>query len=74
MIKVASGVDEYTKQSVLNIVERSIDAPRLVRELEKAFTAAGGPPQVLRMDNGTDFISQVLRGGDVAGDAARPRD
>lgn len=61
-IKIASAVDEHTKQSVLNIVERSIDAPRLVQELEKAFTAAGGPPQVLRLDNGPEFISQVLRG------------
>lgn len=61
-IKIASAVDEHTKQSVLNIVERSIDAPRLVQELEKAFTAAGEPPQVLRLDNGPEFISQVLRG------------
>ncbi|WP_226995900.1 hypothetical protein [Gordonia phthalatica] len=36
-IKIASGVDAHTKQSVINIVERSIDAPRLVRELERAF-------------------------------------
>lgn len=62
VIKIASAVDEHTKQSVLNIVDRSIDAGRLVRELQSAFTAAGGPPQVLRMDNGPEFISAVLRG------------
>ena len=61
-IKIASAVDEHTKQSVLTIVERSIDAPRLVCELQKAFAATGGPPQVLRMDNGPEFISQTLRG------------
>ncbi|MCF8572121.1 IS3 family transposase [Gordonia sp. HY002] len=61
-IKIASAVDEHTKQSVLNIVDRSIDAPRLVGELERAFTAADGPPMVLRMDNGPEFISEALRG------------
>jgi hypothetical protein len=30
----------------------TITAERLVIELEDAFTAAGGPPKVLRMDNG----------------------
>jgi hypothetical protein len=46
----------------LNIVERSITAERLIAELEKCFAAAGGPPRVLRMDNGPELISQVLRG------------
>ncbi|MFP1155839.1 transposase, partial [Mycobacterium sherrisii] len=44
-----------------NIVERSITADRLVDELKKAFAAAGGPPMVLRMDNGPEFISQALQ-------------
>ena len=46
---------------MIDIVDRSIDAPRLVRELERAFAAVGGPPQVLRMDNGPEFISEALR-------------
>ena len=60
-IKIASMIDEHTRLSVLNIVERSITARRLTEELEKAFALWGGPPQVLRMDNGTEFISQVLQ-------------
>lgn len=60
-IKIASMVDEHTRESLLNIVERSIDAERLVDELEKVFAAAGGPPMVLRMDNGPEFISQALQ-------------
>jgi len=60
-IKIASMLDCHTRQSVLNIVDRSIDAERLVAELDAAFTAAGGPPLALRMDNGPEFVSQTLK-------------
>ncbi|QBJ96845.1 transposase [Rhodococcus sp. ABRD24] len=50
-----------TRQSLLNIVERSITAERLTRELEACFAAAGGPPMALRMDNGSEFIYQALQ-------------
>jgi putative transposase len=60
-IKIASMVDEHTRQSLLHLVERSITAERLVAELEKVFTAAGGPPKVLRMDNGPELVSQALQ-------------
>jgi putative transposase len=54
-------VDEHTRESLLNIVERSIPAELLVAEIKKVFVAAGGPPKVLRMDNGPEFISQALQ-------------
>ena len=60
-IKIASMIDEHTRVSLLNLVERSITAERLVDELKKVFAAAGGPPRVLRMDNGPEFISQALQ-------------
>ncbi|MEE6176820.1 IS3 family transposase [Mycobacterium sp. 050134] len=60
-IKIASMLDEHTRVSLLNIVERSITAERLVAELKKVFAGAGGPPKVLRMDNGPEFISQALQ-------------
>ncbi len=60
-IKIASMLDEHTRESLLNIVERSITADRLITELEKCFAAAGGPPMVLRMDNGPELISQALQ-------------
>ncbi|MCV7144651.1 IS3 family transposase [Mycobacterium riyadhense] len=60
-IKIASMIDEHTRESLLNIVERSITAERLVAELEMAFTVAGGPPKVLRMDNGPELVSQALQ-------------
>lgn len=60
-IKIASMIDEHTRLSLLHVVERSITAERLVWELEKAFTTAGGPPRVLRMDNGPEMVSQALQ-------------
>ena len=60
-IKIASMIDEHTRESLLNVVERSITAERLVDELEKVFAAAGGPPKVLRMDNGPELVSQALQ-------------
>jgi chromosomal replication initiation ATPase DnaA len=38
-IKIASMVDEHTRESLLNLVERSITAERLVAELERVFAA-----------------------------------
>src|SRR6202795_869011 len=43
-IKIASMIDEHTRCSVLNIVERSITGEHLVEDFKKVFTAAGGPP------------------------------
>jgi putative transposase len=60
-IKIASMIDEHTRLSLMNIVERSITAQRLTEELDKAFALWGGPPLVLRMDNGPEFISHVLQ-------------
>jgi hypothetical protein len=36
-------------------LERSIAAYRLAAELEVVFPLAGGPPRVLRMDNGSEL-------------------
>ena len=60
-IKIASMIDEHTRESLLDLVERSITAERLVTELERVFAAAGGPPKVLRMDNGPELVSQALQ-------------
>jgi putative transposase len=60
-IKIASMVDEHARESVLHLVERSITAERLVAELEQVFTAAGGPPRALRMDNGLEVVSRAVQ-------------
>ncbi|MEV0299186.1 IS3 family transposase, partial [Nocardia sp. NPDC050710] len=39
-VKIASMIDEHTRESLLHLVERSVTAEKLVAELEKVFTAA----------------------------------
>ena len=60
-VKIASMIDEHTRESLLNLVERSITGDDLVAELKKVFAARGGPPKVLRMDNGPEMVSQALQ-------------
>jgi putative transposase len=60
-VKIASMIDEHTRESLLHLVERSISAQRLVIELEDVFDRVGGPSMVLRMDNGPELISQALQ-------------
>jgi transposase InsO family protein len=60
-IKIASMIDEHTRVSLLNLVERSITGEALVDELKKIFAANGGPPKVLRLDNGPEMVSQALQ-------------
>jgi hypothetical protein len=61
-IKIASMIDEHTRVSLLNIVERSITAEDLVDELEKVFATTGGSPKVLRLDNGPEMILKRCNG------------
>jgi hypothetical protein len=42
-------------------VERSITAEQLVEESKDEFAGTGGPPKMLRMDNGPEFVCQVLQ-------------
>ncbi len=40
-VKIASMVDEHTRESLLHLVERSITGEKLVAELERVFAARG---------------------------------
>src|SRR5260370_6762132 len=60
-VKIASMIDEHTPCPLMNIVERSITAERLVTELETAFAVAGVPRKVLRMDNSPELVSAALQ-------------
>jgi putative transposase len=52
-------VDEYTRLALGCRVDRSIGAGEVAEELERLF-ARYGPPQLLRSDNGREFISATL--------------
>lgn len=58
-VKIASIIDEHTRECIGGLVERSITADRLVDELER-IVARRGLPTVLRCDNGPEFVSQAL--------------
>jgi putative transposase len=52
---------DHTRESLLDLEERSITAERLVTELKRVFAMAGGPPRGLRIDNGPVLVSQALQ-------------
>ncbi len=58
-IKIASMVDEHTRESLLSIVHRSITAETLITEIAVLINTRG-KPMVLRCDNGPEFVSKAL--------------
>lgn len=59
MFKVCNVIDEFTRQHVAWCVDRSITAAGVVELLDCAVLDRGAP-QVLRMDNGPEFIAEKL--------------
>ncbi|GFZ99112.1 hypothetical protein GCM10011359_30180 [Nesterenkonia alkaliphila] len=58
-IKIASIVDEHTRECLGGLVQRSITGDALTTHLE-ALVAQRGVPAVLRCDNGPELISQAM--------------
>jgi putative transposase len=58
-IRILNVVDEYTRVALGSRVARSIGARDVVSELERLF-AAHGKPELLRSDNGREFIADSL--------------
>ncbi len=58
-IKIFSMVDEHTRESLTDLVERSITAEGVVAALDAVITLRG-LPLMLRLDNGPEFIADVL--------------
>jgi putative transposase len=60
VLKLLNVVDEFTRESLVMLVKRSIDADRTVSELERLVSERGAPEH-LRMDNGTEMTAHGLR-------------
>jgi transposase InsO family protein len=58
-LRILNVVDEYTRVALGCRVDRSIGASDVVAELERLFEEHG-KPQVLRSDNGREFIATSL--------------
>jgi len=58
-VKLASMVDEHTRESLLDITDRSITAEKVIDYI-KTITVQRGLPKVLRCDNGPELISNAL--------------
>jgi transposase InsO family protein len=58
-LRILNVVDEYTRRALAARVARSIGAQDVIAELDKLF-AKYGRPEVLRSDNGREFIAASL--------------
>ena len=59
MLKLLNVIDEYTRECLAIVVERSIDADGVVACLEQ-ITADRGAPAYVRFDNGPEFIAYAV--------------
>ncbi len=60
VIKLLNVVDEFTREALEMLVERSIDADRAVDVLQR-LAAERGAPEHLRCDNGPEMTGHALR-------------
>ena len=60
-LKLLNVVDEFTRECPAIVVDRSIDADRVVATLDRIACERGGPPTYVRFDNGPEFIAYAVR-------------
>lgn len=60
-LKLCNIVDEFTREALVMLVARSIDADAVIAELER-LVARHGAPEHLRMDNGPEMTAHALQG------------
>jgi putative transposase len=58
-VKVCNILDEFTRESLAGLVQRSIDADQVVEALGR-LVAEAGAPEYLRMDNGSEMTAHAL--------------
>jgi putative transposase len=57
-LKLLNIVDEFTREALVMLVERSIDADTVVARLERLVIERGAP-ELLRMDNGPEMTARA---------------
>ena len=60
-LKMCNIVDEFTREALVMLVARSIDADTVIGELERLIALHGAPAH-LRMDNGPEMTAHALQG------------
>lgn len=60
-LKLLNVVDEFTRECPAIVVDRSINADRVVATLDRIACERGGPPAYVRFDNGPEFIAYAVR-------------
>ena len=61
VLKMLHVVDEFTRESLSDLVAYSIDADAVVALLDKLVAERGTPPRFIRMDNGPELTANALR-------------
>ncbi len=61
VIKILHVVDEFTRQSLADVVDHSIDADATVAALDKIVGSRGTHPRFIRCDNGPELTAHALR-------------
>ena len=59
-VKLLNIIDEYTRECLAIVVDRSIDAHRVVGTLARLTIERGRPPAFVRFDNGPEFVSNAV--------------
>ena len=60
-IKILHVVDEFTRESLADVVDHSIDADATVACLDKIVGRRGRHPEYIRCDNGPELTANALR-------------
>jgi putative transposase len=60
-LKLMNIVDEFTRESLVMVAARSIDADTVVATLERLIAERGVAPELLRMDNGPEMTAHALQ-------------
>ena len=59
-LKMLNVIDEFTREAIAIVVDRSIDADRVVATLDRLAVQRGRPPAFVRFDNGPEFVAWAV--------------